>query len=353
MLSIIYTYRDRDLKRVKRSLDSLEKQNNKDFQVFFVDYGSRTTFSEQIQSLCEQYDFVAYNYCYTQFQPWNKSRALNSVIKGLKTEFCFVADVDMIFHPNFEKNKSVYFQVGFLNKSEDLSNKTFDDFKKYKKSTFEATGLSMFPVRVLQKLKGFDEFYHFWGAEDTDMHERIKNAGYEVKFYNKKILMLHQWHNSYRSLEKNKISEKLQVKNIARYNHEHFRRNCEDKCLVVNECSWGETLSKEDFDLLEKLPVNIQLSTKTWEIDHFLFEKLPQLKNDIKVRIHKNAQTENVKLWLKRNLGKSVPDMYSLKEINDKLLMHIITFYRYKKYLYKVDPNLNYIEFTMLSNHVN
>lgn len=360
MLSIIYTYRDRDVKRVKRSLESLEKQNNKDFQVYFVDYGSGTTFSEQIQSLCVQYDFVVYNYCYTQFQPWNKSRALNSVIKNLKTEFCFVADVDMIFHPNFvekaislqDKNKSVYFQVGFLNKSEDLSNKTFDDFKKYTKSTYEATGLSMFPVGVLKELRGFDEFYHFWGAEDTDMHERIKNANFQLEYYKDEILMLHQWHASYRFLEKKNLTERLQVKNIVRYNHEHLIWNCEDKCLKVNEDTWGEPLSKEDFNLLEKLPVNLNLGSKIWEIDHFLFEKLPQLKNDIKVRIYKNSKKENSKVWLKKNLGKSVPDYYSLKEINDKLLIHIISFYRYRKYLYKVDPDLKFIEFTMLLNHV-
>ncbi len=40
MITILYPYRDRELSRLKRSLDSLSKQSQPDFKVLLVDYGS-------------------------------------------------------------------------------------------------------------------------------------------------------------------------------------------------------------------------------------------------------------------------------------------------------------------------
>ena len=191
MLTLIYPYRNRNIERVKRSLDSLKCQTVSDFSVQFVDYGSELEISSAIETLLKNYAFVNYQYYPTQFQPWSKCIALNSVIKGLKEGFCFVADVDMIFHPEFiakaislqKENTSTYFKVGFLNAEETKLSKNYSDYKVDFESEEGATGLTMFPFAALQKLQGFDEFYHFWGAEDTDMHVRLRNDGQTVNFY--------------------------------------------------------------------------------------------------------------------------------------------------------------------------
>ena len=85
MLSILYPYRNRDSKRIKRSFDSLLEQTNENFEVFFIDYGSTPDLAVDIKRLCQNYPFISYQFYPTQYQPWNKSRALNSVIKNLKT----------------------------------------------------------------------------------------------------------------------------------------------------------------------------------------------------------------------------------------------------------------------------
>ena len=358
MLSIIYTYRDRELQRIKNSLNSLEKQSLSEFEVFFVDYGSQPAMAKAVEKLCETYTFVNYNYCFTQFQPWNKSRALNSVIKKLQDGFCFIADIDLIFHPDFVKNaialqvgvKSIYFQVGFLEQKESLENKNFSDFHNYRKSTFEATGLSMFPLKVLQELRGFDEFYHFWGAEDTDMHVRLKNAGYKVEFYDKEILMLHQWHPSYRSSETTKLGTKLQLGGIARFNHEHLRFNREQQVTQVNFTGWGHCHSNENFEKLNELPVTFQLSNKQWEIEHLLFHTLSNFEKPLKIQIKTDEFQNSGKYLAKKLAGKGVPKYYNLKHINDLLLRHIISFYRHRDYYYKILPSSNSIEFAMNIN---
>jgi hypothetical protein len=142
----------------------LARQTSDDFEVFFVDYGSWPETAEKVKKLCAAYPFITYQYCFTQFQPWNKSRALNSVIKTLDSGFCFVADVDMIFHSQFvtqaialqKPETTTYFQVGFTSKKDDISQISEEKFSDFRKSTMEATGLSIFPVEVLKELHGFD-----------------------------------------------------------------------------------------------------------------------------------------------------------------------------------------------------
>jgi glycosyltransferase involved in cell wall biosynthesis len=142
----------------------LARQTSDDFEVFFVDYGSRPETATEVKELCAAYSFITYQYCFTQFQPWNKSRALNSVIKTLDSGFCFVADVDMIFHSQFvtqaialqNPETTTYFQVGFTSEKDDISQISEEKFSDFRKSTGKATGLSMFPVEVLKELHGFD-----------------------------------------------------------------------------------------------------------------------------------------------------------------------------------------------------
>ena len=149
MLTIIYSYRNRDLNRLENSFNSLARQSLKDFEVILVDYGSESNFAKKAQELCLKYKFISYVYRFTQYQPWNKSKALNSVIKNLKTDQCFVADIDMIFRNDFieiayslkDPENITYFEVGFLGPKEDLKNLNFADITNYRKSTHEATGL--------------------------------------------------------------------------------------------------------------------------------------------------------------------------------------------------------------------
>lgn len=353
MLTIIYPYRNRDLQRLKNSLESLKNQSGSGFEVFLVDYGSNPKGANEVHKLCREYAFVTYEYKHTRLQPWNKSKALNSIIKNLSTTWCFIADVDMIFHPRFiEKarhvsapQKIIYFQVGFLGAKETTVPKEFSDYKYYRKSSSEATGMSLFPVKVLQELRGFDEFYHFWGAEDTDMHVRLKNAGYEVEFYDKEVLMLHQWHETYRSKERKTFTRELQLSNIVQLNYEHLKFAMSNKITFVNQEGWGNCMTEKDFKELEEHPVEQVLGNEQRKIDHFIYIELPGLQQKIlKIKIKEDPAQHSLKTKVKKVLGKKLPSYYSLKEINDNLLLHLISFHRNSSYTYKINKAGTYIE---------
>jgi len=356
LLSIIYPYRNRESGILKKSLDSLKNQSNLNFEVFLVDYGSGIDNAKSVREMCEKFNFVQYQYEPTFFQPWNKSRAINLVIKKLTNGFCFVADVDMIFHPSFVEKAALvqkagtttYFQVGFLEKEETDNGNAFYDFKKYRQSTYEATGMSMFPVNCLKEIRGFDEFYHFWGAEDTDIHVRLRNAGYIVEFYDSETLLLHQWHKSYRSKEVETLTSDYQIKGIVQLNHFHLKFAKENNIRKVNHKGWGKVTREKDIKELIELPTTLSLTNRKEEINDFLYGQLPGCYNKtIKIRIVKDAFEGSVKYRIKKILRHRVSEYYDLKQVNDKILLHLISHYRNVPYTYRINRNLNEIEFAL------
>jgi len=99
-LSILFAYRNREKQRILNSLQSLQNQNENDFEVVFVDYGSNDAFASRIQKVVEGFSFASYHYIAHPGLLWNKSKALNYAASKAKGEFIFVADVDICFDSN-------------------------------------------------------------------------------------------------------------------------------------------------------------------------------------------------------------------------------------------------------------
>lgn len=348
MITVLYPYRNRELSRVKRSLDSLCKQNCQDFKVLLVDYGSEFAIAESVKELLSEYDFAEYFYSYHCCRPWSRAKAVNIGLRLISTTYVFVADVDLIFRDDFiEKlyqlrnpNQSIYFKVGFLEKEESKEAKLFDEYKIAYKSRSGAQGLSLFPLEALKAIRGFDEFLHFWGGEDEDVHSRLLHYGMEVHFYDSEVLMLHQWHQSYRKSEQGRLTQYLQLSNITRINMRHVMDNNLNNRIVVNQTDWGSAITKNEHELLEKQEVRIKVSNRKENIDHFLFLELPNFSRGVLcVKFYKDDFQSTMKYKVKKISGKTVPEYYSLKEINDKLLLHMISLYNNCNYSYKISSD--------------
>jgi len=354
MITIIYPYRNRESERVKRSLDSLKEQTNSEFEVLLVDYGSDSVSASTIKELVSNYKFAKYIYNYSEFQPWSRAKAINIGLKNVTTEYIFTADVDMIFSSNFIsklyelKNpiKGYYFKVGFLNEKESKSDKKFEDFKIDFSSEVGAQGLSLFNLESLKAVTAYDEFLHFWGAEDIDVHNRLEKNGTESIFYSEEILMLHQWHTSYRKAEKKVLTKDLQLTDIVRINYQKLLGNIQNKRAEVNNANWGVGISENDFEDLKKDDKEILMFNKKEIITHFLFSELTNFKDGIlNLRFVKDPFQNSLKYKMKKLLGKKVPKYYTLKEINDLLLLHTISFYHTLPYFLEVSDDLNSISF--------
>lgn len=349
---LIYAFKNRDLTRVKRTLDSLVLQSNQNFRVEFVNYGSSTELTKELELLIGDYSFVKYNYLAYQNQPWNKSRALNYIIKKIEEPFFFISDIDIIFHPKFinllhdmkDKDKMHFYKVGYLSEKETLLQKSFEDYQVEFYSKVDAKGMTLFPTEIVRKNRGFDEFYHFWGAEDADIHFRLSGKGCESVFYEEETLLLHQWHTSYRKTESKELTKNLQIKGIVQINHQHLFFNQQDG-VTINYKQWGEVSENAVLEELDNVTVNQVILNRKVNIDHFIYGILPNVTNTvITVKFTRDSYEKSLKYKVKKILGKKVPEYYTLKEVNDLVLLHLISFYRDCPYSYKITADLEAIE---------
>ena len=354
-LTIVIPNRNRDLDRIKRSLKSVYSQLDYSTSLYLVDYGSAADYQEQLQKILKQFPNVDLILCPTYSQLWNKSRAINIVLKNCKTNYFMVCDMDMLWHPDFLKTErelwcrsdATYYTVGILTRKETEQEKDFGDYQIKFQTGSEATGITVFNTEALKSINGFDEYFHGWGAEDTDVHNRLRNAGFNVRFRDTENYFLHQWHpKDYRSV-KSKVPFH---KHLERINHEYSRLSRNLKRIKANnQCDWGLPCNENNYLKLEQ--PNLLISIKTYREDVVaLCAQLTQVKpgQTIRFTIVPVPYAEILKFNLKMALGKKkVKKRIGMEEVNEMLLEQLVTVNRNCPYNYNYDRNAGIIELTI------
>ena len=357
MVTIVFAYRNREVSRIKISLDSLQNQNNQNFKVVFVDYGSESKLADQILKLVQSYSFSSYYYVPTHLLLWNKSKALNYGITKAETPYVFIADVDIVFHANtitlFQNianlDKAYLFKLGYLDKkvSENLKKSyVFEDLKPKHFGT--VNGMILIAKEALVKINGFDTFFHFYGSEDVDLYERIKNAGYEI-VNNESHYFYHNHHVIYNSYNDKEMSVVPRLYNIKRINEEHYLINKAEKLIVPhNQGTFGEIVSIEGQDYLKNPDKVIRLYNIHAHVHHFFNEHLKTFKNKVvQVVIEEDEYCQSMKYFLKELFKKNSQPYLSMKAVNDLVLMKILYDYKDFNYAYLIADNLKKITFTI------
>lgn len=354
-ISIIYANRDRDVKRIKASLDSLQRQTETDFEVVFVDYGSEPALVEEYRELLNPYNFASFYPLEVSHLLWNKSKALNYGIKKATFPYIFIADVDLIFHPEalllFKRlavdDAFFLFPLGYLSKNE--SNKIYFDYEffKLKPQNFgKVNGMILVAKAALLKVNGLDEFFHFYGAEDEDLFARLENAGFKKEKVDKKFF-LHNWHRSFSGSEDKLLSWNPRIKNIMRINQRHFLEN--KRRMIIKpfrQAGMAELVESHRDHFLRNPDLFLKIANIQAHVEHLLQEELPQyVGNVISVKIYEDPYSSSFKHWLKRKLGKQTQPYISMKEVNDMLLKEILFRYRDYNYSFRVGEDRKTIEF--------
>ncbi len=357
VFTIIYAYRKRDAERVRLSLLSLEKQSLINFEVQFIDYGSTDDYANKIKTVIDIFPFVNYYYVAHKGLLWNKSKALNYGISKTNTEYIVIADVDVLFAPNFIKQletlakptQFTLFKIGYLPKEVTpsvIEKSTFESLMpKHYGDTF---GIGLFPKAALEKVKGLDTFFHFYGSEDEDLNNRLKVAGYQL-CRNKESLLLHQWHPRYPQKKKEKLTIIPRLSNIQRINQRHFLLHKERKVIVPEQNEyWNECYSKSDYKILKQPDETLIIDNIKAKVDHFLNYELKTYKGKIVKVVFKEATYYSTLKYKLKTLLKIQSQPYlSMKQVNDQVLKKIIFEYRNYNYAYMVSEDLKEIEFSI------
>ena len=352
MLTIILTYRNRDINIVKRCLLSLNQQSNKNFNVIIVDYGSYEEYSNALMNISQEFNFVEVVYTKTQKQLWNKSRAINIGLKLSVTPYIFVGDIDMIYHNEFvaklhelkDENTFTYFQVGFLGEEVSKLNKQFENYNVDFLSNDEATGMTLFSVLKLRQINGFDEFYHGWGSEDTDVHQRLISLGVKRQYYSKELLILHQWHSkNYRQVNfKSPFHSYLE-----KINSDYLKFASRTKRVKANEdFNWG--FINKDLSLDNIAAIRLNITNRKPEVKAFIANILLSEKDKIiTVSIKKHIEFNSLKQKIKKITNNKAIPFLEMQEVNDLLLECIIFNLRDQHYTYEFDAQKLIINLTI------
>lgn len=355
MITIIYANRNRDVKRIKASLDSLQRQSCGDFEVVFVDYGSEAALVEQYRGLLNSFKFTTFLPLEVSHLLWNKSKALNYGIIHAENPYIFIADVDIIFHPQAmeyldklcEHQKFHLFSLGYLSQKESLKLKNnYSLAGLFPERIGEVNGMVLAPRDAFLKVNGFDEFFHFYGAEDVDLFSRLRTAGYrEEKLED--LYFYHNWHCSFQGSEDEMVTRNPRVKNIMRINQEHYFRNKYLKVIKpLRQEGMGKFVELEISSRLKEPTCKYIIPNIAARVEHFLEEELQTLKDMVvKAEFVIDPYYNSLKYKAKKRLGKQSQPYLSLKEVNDLILKKILYNYRDANYSFKIAKDLKSIDF--------
>ena len=344
MLTIVIANRNRDITTVERTLSSIVHQDPTQINVIVVDYGSEPTYQSELKDFINRIGNCSLILCPTQGQLWQKTRTINIALQQCETPYFMVADMDMLFHPEFahkitslcETNQVHYFQVGILTKEESANNKEFEQYEIKFKTNEEATGITLFPTSTLKGICGYDEFYHGWGAEDTDVHVRLRNAGHTVNYYDRECLFLHQWHpKHYRTEDSLAPFHPL----LERINQQYLLQTKTSKKVQANtQNPWGVMPKERDYAQLAQAVSQLTMFATQEAVEAFCFQLNEGFLSGVtEVTITPHPEAATAKQKLKMVLKKKTARFLSMQEANERVLAAIISSVRNSPYRYEFD----------------
>lgn len=355
--SVIYAHRNRDAERIKISFESLEKQELQNFEVIFVDYGSEDGLVRELEKLAREFPFVHFYHLPVPQLLWNKSKAINYGITKASGDYVFIADIDLVFHPETSglwkklqsPDKFYLFKLGYLDKeeSQQLSEKyKFDNLKARRFG--EVNGMILTSKESLLRVNGLDEFFHFYGAEDEDLFARLGNAGYRRE-KKEEVYFFHNWHQSFSGSEDRLLTGNPRVKNIMRINQRHFERNRARGIIKpLRQQGMGKFLRADGAETLEKPDIKLKIPNIMARVEHFLREELPSRKGQVVMaEFFEDEYYNSLKYRLKKTMGNQTQPYISMKEVNDMILKEILFHYRNYNYSFRLDRDLKRIIFCL------
>lgn len=195
-ITVIITIRNREASRIENQVNSIRKHGANP-TIHVVDYGSDEKYRKQYEEICSKLE-IQYTHMYAEGLPWNKCRAINYGAKQSTTPFIVTSDVDMIYTSNpfqwcldnYEDKTIYHIPTYWLPKN--------GNEKKARYAGVGNSGGFLFSSKeAFEDIGGYDEGFLYWGPEDVDFPNRLKQIGYkQIWLPNDFHKLFHVWHKS-------------------------------------------------------------------------------------------------------------------------------------------------------------
>ncbi len=199
--TIIVVCRGRDPAIVQRSLSSIARQWSENYEGLFVDYGSVEAQKREYEQIVRQLGVFKYVYNDTLGKSWCKGHAINTGLRIASGEYIVSIDVDLIVGKGVlasalqHADSRVFLSARFRKLPRGFRKwNRLDEQKALKRSELNASGaFQIYPREPAVAIRGLDEKYEFWGLEDVDFTERLKQLGLRHVWIEPGEIY-HQWH---------------------------------------------------------------------------------------------------------------------------------------------------------------
>lgn len=213
--------------------------------VILVDYDSDPEFVARYRHACDTYGVT---YIRVDNRPvWCRGEALNTAIRAATSKYLFSGDIDLMLQTNYihtavgelrkDPMQVILTRVRYCSETDILGEIDFADYD----ARFGGpeplppenlgSGLNMTHTFFYQRIRGYDEFYKWWGAEDWDLLYRLRLLGLRWTDISDKSTILHQWHPKYEGCPGGAELEAIRARNL-----DYFQRTTS---LARNRASWG------------------------------------------------------------------------------------------------------------------
>ena len=243
-LTVLLAYKDRR-KNLEYCLSSINNCDPRPPKVVLVDFGS----DQPVRYLEEQYSWLRVIDRINNTSVFHKSRALNIGIKKIHTKYICATDVDQIFSNNFFSVVLNTLQLGgklVMCKTHEVKTALPKWFKKpvtkdvynrllasIPKRKLRGEGCCLgFPTKWARKVRGWDERYIGYGAEDSDFMLRATLSGLDRVWVQKQTSLIHLPH------EKTSV---YYATNVFKRNKQIYlaRKNVKKDTVVNTDIVWG------------------------------------------------------------------------------------------------------------------
>jgi GT2 family glycosyltransferase len=240
--TLVYTFRNRDVGRVRKSLLSLIDKNKDIEEAIIIDYGSASEYETMLREKLRDLPARIIR-TETEGQFWNKSSALNLGIDSTNTKFAVTADIDILFDSpcvdhcieTYEPQSAIFQYYWFLPESGDINESVGG-------GQDNCGGFMFMPKDDIVKVGGWDEHYEFWGLEDKDWKNRLERYGFEIMWMDPETYRgYHVWHQQAKDKGMYEVEAMRLRKNYV------YMKNSIHPCLPFK----ARRLSKEDRPILE------------------------------------------------------------------------------------------------------
>ncbi len=254
-VTVLVGIRNRCDYRIANTLRSIREQTYPTdlVHIIVVDYGSDPKSARLTVDACREHDA---EYVRVDEAPvWSRARCLNVGIRRTTTKFLLTSDADIVLSPRYLSDA-----VRALRRSPlsvvcspmlDLPEESIDALRRAAESDeglqseewrgrcSARFGWALHPsiavalTAFFAIIRGYDEYYEGWGAEDDDLMRRFRYLGLDPIGSGSESFYLHQWHPKFEGLSE-QGHRKYVLRNRAYFETHHS--------ILRNPGEWGTSV---------------------------------------------------------------------------------------------------------------